>query len=104
MRLVETVGIQKKVLEEENEELKSRIQEMESMYSNPHTRVDHGAASNGALRADVPPLNIIWFGHRRWDQQQQLRFDAYPLLTDLGVTQLLSREPEKLQLKPLYFV
>ena len=28
MKLVETIGIQKKVLEEENEELKSRISEL----------------------------------------------------------------------------
>ena len=53
IRAVETIGIQKKVLEEENEELRSRISELvaerEQLTTNTRKKLDeHG----------VPPLNL----------------------------------------------
>ena len=49
MKVVETMGIQKRVLEDENEELKSRISEMiAERDAAAHSRVDMGAAASGA--------------------------------------------------------
>lgn len=60
LRLVETIGIQKKVLEEQNEELRSRVQELEAERHIPGLRTTFGGqenmASNG--RSGIPPLNL----------------------------------------------
>lgn len=52
MKVVETMGIQKKVLEDENDELKSRISEL--MVEREMSRsILHRNVSNG-----IPPLNL----------------------------------------------
>ena len=62
MKLVETIGIQKKVLEDENEELKSRISELVNERSGygSTSPIDPVAAAAGenALRQGVPLLNL----------------------------------------------
>ena len=61
MKLVETIGIQKKVLEDENEELKSQISALMNERSGYGTSpIDHRAAAAGAeaLRQGVPMLNF----------------------------------------------
>ena len=60
MKLIETIGIQKKVLEDENEELKSRISELmndRSAYGST-SPVEAAAAVAGNHRNLVPFLNI----------------------------------------------
>ena len=60
MRLVETIGIQKKVLEDENEELKSRISELmneKSAYGSS-TPIDRAAEAAAQARENVPSLNL----------------------------------------------
>ena len=58
MKLVETIGIQKKVLEDENEELKSRISDLMNERSGYGSTplLDHNAGANA--RQGVPPLNF----------------------------------------------
>jgi hypothetical protein len=64
MKVVETIGIQKRVLEDENEELKSRISEMlaERDAAADHSRIDMSAAAAGAQHLSqstgIPPLNL----------------------------------------------
>ena len=56
MRLVETIGIQKKVLEDENEELKSRISELmneKSAYGSS-TPIDRAAEAALQARENIP--------------------------------------------------
>ena len=60
MRLVETIGIQKKVLEDENEELKSRISELmneKSAYGST-TPIDRAAEAALQARENIPSLNL----------------------------------------------
>ena len=59
MKLVETIGIQKKVLEEENEELKSRISELindRSGYNSTSPIIEQNMGN--AVRQGVPMLNF----------------------------------------------
>jgi len=66
MRLVETIGIQKKVLEDENEELKSRISEMinEKSHYGSTTPIDRAAAAAENARHEIPALNLDGYdGH-----------------------------------------
>ena len=60
MKLVETIGIQKKVLEDENEELRSRISDLmneKSGYGSTSAMIDHNIPGANA-RQGVPPLNF----------------------------------------------
>ena len=60
MKLVETIGIQKKVLEDENEELRSRISDLmneKSGYGSTSAMIDHNITGANA-RQGVPPLNF----------------------------------------------
>jgi len=60
MRIVETIGIQKKVLEDENEELKSRISELmndKSAYGST-TPIDRAAEAALQARENIPSLNL----------------------------------------------
>lgn len=60
MKLVETIGIQKKVLEDENEELKSRVSELmieRSGYGST-SPMEHPNAAAGPMRQGVPLLNL----------------------------------------------
>lgn len=65
MKLVETIGIQKKVLESENDELKSRISEMMNERSQYGTSspIDHAAAAAGNARQAIPSLNLGYDGN-----------------------------------------
>ena len=68
MKLVETIGIQKKALEEENDELKSRISAMmdeRSQYGST-SPIDQAAASAGMARQAIPALNL---GNHGYDAQ-----------------------------------
>ena len=59
MKLVETIGIQKKVLEEENEELKSRISELineRSGYNSTSPIIEQNIGNAG--RQGIPTLNF----------------------------------------------
>ena len=62
MKLVETIGIQKKALEDENEELKSRISDMMAERSGYGTGMqidmDKAAFGANAMRNGVPLLNL----------------------------------------------
>ena len=60
MRLVETIGIQKKVLEDENEELKSRISELmnEKSAFSTSTPIDRAAEAALQARENIPSLNL----------------------------------------------
>ena len=49
IRLVETIGIQKKQLEEQNEELRSRIEAYEQDRSHSRTQAAHAAANRNGL-------------------------------------------------------
>ena len=59
IKMVETVGIQKRALEEENEELKSRISELvaerDSIYRNTRKRFEE---AENMLQNGVPSLNL----------------------------------------------
>ena len=60
MKLVETIGIQKKVLEDENEELKSRISDLmneRSGYNSTSPIIEQNFAGGNA-RQGVPLLNF----------------------------------------------
>lgn len=51
IRMVETIGIQKKALEHENEELRSRVEALE------HSRIDaHASANQTATRHGLNPM------------------------------------------------
>ena len=59
MKLVETIGIQKKVLEDENDELKSRISELvneRSGYGSTQPMIDHNIGNPQSRQ--VPPLHF----------------------------------------------
>lgn len=66
MKVVETIGIQKRVLEDENEELKSRISELiaerENLNANTRKRLDSDTLTStqgfATQTYGVPPLNI----------------------------------------------
>ena len=59
MKLVETINLQKKVLENENEELKSRISEMlNERTSNLPSALEHAAAGLQQQRPGIPILNF----------------------------------------------
>ena len=69
MKLVETIGIQKKVLEEENEELKSRISELMNERSGYNSTSPIIEQNMGAMRQGVPMLNFgTANGGAMWDQ------------------------------------
>jgi hypothetical protein len=63
IKVVETIGIQKKVLEDENEELKSRISEMlaerDQMNANTRKRFEQDTVQTfSSNTTGVPPLNL----------------------------------------------
>ena len=62
MKLVETINMQKKVLETENEDLKSRMNELlNEKTSNLASAFDQAAVSSGPMqhqRPGIPPLNF----------------------------------------------
>lgn len=49
IRLVETIGIQKKQLEEQNEELRSRVEAYENERSFPRTQAAQAVATRNGL-------------------------------------------------------
>ena len=68
MRLVETIGIQKKVLEDENEELKSRISELineKSGYGSV-TPIDRAAEAAVQARQEIPSLDLNGYQGQYW--------------------------------------
>lgn len=62
IKVVETIGIQKKVLEDENEELRSRITDLEHERENMKAHVKKRMETNQTLTSPtsngVPPLNL----------------------------------------------
>ena len=63
MKYIENINLQKKVLENENEELKSRISEMMNERTNTlEQAVTNSSASNimgsNIARPGIPPLNF----------------------------------------------
>jgi predicted RNase H-like nuclease (RuvC/YqgF family) len=62
IKVVETIGIQKKVLEDENEELRSRITDLEHERENMKAHVKKRIETNQTLTSPtsngVPPLNL----------------------------------------------